>query len=173
MSLPASVSQFDVLRDAVRGASSYLEIGVQEGRSLRAVLDAEPGISRLVLCDTWGTVSGGSGRGSHAHIEALLDESGFEGSVEWLDGRSQDLVLGHFKTADPVDVSHVDGEHTEQAALTDCLNAWAVTRRSMIVHDIAFPQVWRSCLAFLSDCDGEARCYAGGHGTLRVDRAAA
>jgi hypothetical protein len=67
---------------------TYLGIGVNEGGCVRTVVTAIPEID-LTLCDTWGTIHGGRGRGNHNHIVELLEKAGHRGNVRFLDGPSQ------------------------------------------------------------------------------------
>ena len=67
---------FYAIRQAIsivgQGARSYLEVGVNEGSSLRVAVTECPTIQELVLVDHWGRDYGGIGRGSHDHIPKLL-----------------------------------------------------------------------------------------------------
>lgn len=105
----------------------YLEIGTREGGSLTAVLRfSRPQPDLIVCCDTWGRALGGTGRGSHAHIDRLMDAEGYAGERRFLDGRSQDLIprlrLRNF------DVVLVDGDHREGPAREDVANTWPLVR---------------------------------------------
>lgn len=111
---------------------SYLEIGVQDGGSLRRVIKAGK-IKRLVLCDTWGSKYGGLNRGNHRRIENLLKKLKFDGEVEFLDGKSQDLLPG---LEDRFDLILIDGDHSYQGAFQDLNNCWhLLTQRGIIVYD--------------------------------------
>ena len=68
--IPRDSRHHDVLAFAASllNAVSYLEIGVQEGASLRRVLSFNRSISRIGVCNTWGKEHGGTGRGNHNHI---------------------------------------------------------------------------------------------------------
>lgn len=173
LDIAADSKQIDVLRAAVRAFGPirrYLEVGVQEGRTLQAVVEAAgPDLIELVLCDTWGTESGGTGRGSHAHIDRLLEALGYHNPVVYLDGRSQDLLPG-LKTCcllAPFDLVHIDGEHTYEATRGDLEHGWGMTRRALVVHDLCIPEVWAAVLVFGKAHGGEADCctFYGGHGT--------
>ena len=125
-----AIDEADVVR-------SYLEIGVNEGASLLTVLDASPSIERLYLCDTWGGVEGGSGKGSHAHIERLLSVVGYRGAVTFLDGDSAKTIPTLPRDL-AVDLALVDGNHTYEAALTDLTNVYPLVRASgtLLLDDI-------------------------------------
>jgi len=63
---------------------SYLEIGVREGDSLKALLKGHHPYN-ITICDTWGSAYGGTGRGSSKHIVKILEELEYEGGVNILD----------------------------------------------------------------------------------------
>lgn len=117
---------------------SYLEIGVQEGHSLERVLCAAP-VTDLVLCDTWGSNYGGTGKGSHVHIEAMLALHAYAGSVKYLDGDSKELVPTINRKFDMI---LVDGDHSATGCLVDMRNAWKLLNDGgiMIVDDLDHPQ---------------------------------
>jgi hypothetical protein len=137
---------------------------------LRAVLEARHP-ERLVLCDTWDNASGGTGRGSNAHIRALLTELGYGGGAVFLDGRSQDL-LPAFAADNPwarFDLVNVDGSHDYADTLADLEVAWPLTDL-MVIHDTSLPSVWKAVREF--GAVNEARVYAafGDQGTAVFDR---
>ena len=104
---------------------SYLEIGVREGDSLKIVLQhAKP--ARIYLCDTYGTGYGGSGRGSHDHIAALIKEIGYGGEVNYLDGDS--TVLVPRLPLESMDLIMVDGDHSATGAMADLENCYRLLR---------------------------------------------
>lgn len=147
----------DLLREAVAGATSYLEIGVQEGSSLSAVVATNRAID-LVLCDDWGRRAGGTGRGSHDHIAQKLQRMNHSGQVAWVDGRSQDVLGSFLRSAGiTVDVSLVDGSHLVEDAFTDLVTAWPATRRHLIVHDIRMSGVWEALCRFVPRDGGDIR----------------
>src|SRR5574337_1993257 len=110
---------------------SYLEIGVREGDSLLALLNGcSP--ERVVLCDNWGRGAGGTGKGSHAHIEALLNSLRdrpvrypIPTNVTYLDGDSHDLVKTLPKDQ-PFDFITVDGDHSQHGAKQDLEECWSL-----------------------------------------------
>lgn len=161
-------TQAEVLAELARKARSYLEVGVQEGRSLALVLTARPAPARLVLCDDWGTDSGGTGRGSHEHLRPLLED--FHGEVEFLDGDSRETLP---RLLVPFDLVHIDGGHSYEVASSDLQHGWRLCRRWMLVHDITFPEVWRALCEFAQGATGPmtVEVYFGGHGTAVVRRA--
>lgn len=132
-----------------RTVSSYLEIGVQEGRSLSAVISART-IERLALCDTWGNVEGGTNRGNHQHIVDLLHAHAYDGDVKFLDGPSTDL-LPLLDADDVYDLVLVDADHTEQACYMDMALAWSHCGRIMVVHDFNHPPIQQAVLRVLSE----------------------
>jgi hypothetical protein len=136
-SLYATLTRYAGEREPI----SYLEIGVREGDSLRRVIEAAgPALRELALCDDWSGESGGSNRGGHAHIQALLEDLHYAGEVQWLDGNSHELlrpVLGGRQ----FDLILIDGDHTAAGAaqdLEDCAGLLAPEGR-LIFDDIGHP----------------------------------
>lgn len=145
-----SVHVYDLLRTLCPSATSYLGVGVQEGRCLSAFLDGHPQASHLALCDTWGRVDGGTGRGSHQHIAEMLKARGYTGTTHFLNGPSADLVPT-LPLSEPFDVTYVDGDHSFEGALRDLHNVWARTGTVMVVHDtLSLPGVVKAIAWFLS-----------------------
>lgn len=120
------------------GVSSYLEIGCREGDSLRRVVKANPELKAIVVCDTWGGVFGGTGRGSHHHIERLLEELGYKGEVLFLDGDSKSLVP---TLSRQFDLILVDGDHSDEGAEADLRNVLPLLSAGgrILFHDICHP----------------------------------
>lgn len=149
MNWPASHCSWEILNELAPRAKTYLGIGVNEGGCVRTVVAANPEID-LTLCDTWGTIHGGLGRGSHRHIVELLEKAGHRGKVRFLDGPSQSLIPA--ETA-PVDLSYVDGHHGYDEALVDLRNAWRLTKYALVCHDMmtSFDKVTLAMLTFLSE----------------------
>lgn len=173
MRLRASTDLYELMERlaADRAPRSYLEIGVQDGESLRRVVTASPQLRHLTLCDTWDSSYGGTGRGSAMHITALLHDLNYKGQVAYLNGRSQETLptywVGKLDT-DRFDLVFVDGDHSEAGALADLINGWAACGDVLVAHDIEFPEVWRAVLAFAYEHAAEARAqvYFGGHGAV-------
>ena len=150
--------------------TSYLEIGVQEGNSLAAVVAANPGLSQITLCDEWGRAHGGTGRGSHAHIDARLASLGYTGRVTYLDGLSQRLIPT--LKGQTFDLVHIDGDHSANAARTDLENIWPLAAHYIVVHDVFFMSVWEAASAWLMAHKTRirtARISASDTGTLVVE----
>lgn len=135
----------ELLAALAKDAMSYLEIGVQEGDSLAAVVRTNLSID-VALCDTWGGESGGTGRGDHAHIERRLDMIGHVGDRLYLDGKSEDLVPNLRVLFDLV---HIDGDHSVEGARGDLLRCWPLTRKWLVVHDQFFQGVRDATFEFL------------------------
>ncbi len=124
--------------------TSALEIGVQEGNSTEAIVKAFPYLRHLTLCDDWGRVDGGTGRGNHDHVEQRLDALGYQGHREYLDGKSQNTVPALIREGRTFDLVHVDGDHSPDGARCDLENALRLKPRWVVTHDIFFPGVWEA-----------------------------
>jgi hypothetical protein len=139
---------YEILSAQAKAAKSYFCIGVQEGGCLKHVLQANPSIEKIALCDTWGPYHGGSNRGSHDHIVVMLRQLEWEGEVVWLDGPSGELIptlLGVHE----FDLSYVDGAHDEASAYADLVNTWPLTRNALVLHDTNMPPVEAALQRFL------------------------
>lgn len=114
---------------------SYLEVGVNEGRSLSAVIENNPHLENLYLADSWERRQGGKGRGNHKHIEDLLIKLNYKGNVVFLDGRSQKTIPEYIaKNPDwRVDLANVDGDHRPKPAREDLKNIFPVA--DIVVFD--------------------------------------
>jgi hypothetical protein len=120
------------------GVEAYLEIGCREGDSLRQVVANSAVLRRVVVCDMWGPLYGGTGRGTHAHIDAMLNQFVYTGEREFHDGDSKVTVpkiLGQF------DLVLVDGDHSAEGALADLRNCWPLVARGgqLVFHDVLHP----------------------------------
>lgn len=168
--LDREASQHEILARLARllPVRSYLEVGVRDGCSLWVVLEANPRIMRLALADDWGTTHGGTGRGSHEHVAALLRNIGWPGRVLWLDGRSQETLpeLSMRVPTPTFDLVHIDGDHSYDGALADLRNCWPLTTAAMIVHDVDLvADVRRAVEQFSAESWLVWSHHTGGHGT--------
>ena len=136
---------------------SYLEIGVREGDSLKAVLEGHHP-KNITLCDTWGGAYGGTDRGSSKHIVKMLEELNYEGGCNILDGNSHELIpLLDKKTFDLITV---DGDHSYNGALADLRNCWKILNPGgiLVFDDIIHPshKYLEACMiAFITEVDAE------------------
>jgi hypothetical protein len=119
----------------------YLEIGVRDGDSLRVYLKSATTIQRIVLVDNWGSQFGGTGRGSPAHIERLIQDVRPDACVhtEIATGNSSEVLpslTGEF------DLILVDGDHSESGAAADLSLAWRLLAvgGSLVFDDIYHPK---------------------------------
>ena len=124
---------------------SYLEIGVREGDSLRAVLKGHHP-SRIVLCDTWKDFYGGTNRGSGHHIERLLKDLKYKGFLTIFSESSHTAIP---KIRDTFDMITVDGDHTYNGALTDLRTCWSILNTDGI---LVFDDVIHKSHKYLKDC---------------------
>ena len=133
-------SLYEFLADHCRKnpVRSYLEIGTRDGGSLRVVLENAPELESIVCADTWGGEWGGSARGSHDHIDRMLAEMLYTGSVRYLDGDSKATIP---TLAGQFDLVLVDGDHSHEGGLADLENVWPLTKPGGCVafHDITHP----------------------------------
>ncbi len=173
-----SSNQKEILAELASTITSYLEIGVQEGKSLQVVVKNAPYLKRLTLCDTWGRRSGGTGRGSHEHIETLLTQLGYHHAVKFLDGDSTQTLPGLFNPKvldleERFDLVHIDGDHSEEHCLADLKNGWACCARFLVAHDASFDGVHRALFTFgkeRAEEIAETVVAFGGHGTMTFRR---
>lgn len=169
--IPETATQMEILAVLGRRIESYLEIGVQEGRSLAVVLNAAGGKFRLLaLCDDWGTRSGGTGRGNHSHIRTMISQMGAKiDEILWLDGRSQDLLPRILPTrAEGFQLVHVDGEHSHEACSFDMETGWRLLAPggTMVVHDIDMEGPRFALKGFLQYANSvDIQIFTGGHHT--------
>lgn len=111
---------------------SYLEIGTREGDSLKAVLFGHRPFY-LVICDTWGSQYGGSGRGNHKHIDKILETIRYKGIVKYLDGDSKYMIP---TLNEEFDLILVDGDHSDKGAYKDLVNVWRLLKKGgLLVFD--------------------------------------
>jgi predicted O-methyltransferase YrrM len=121
-----------------RSPERYLEIGTRDGGSLTVVRENSSALRRIVCADTWGGQWGGSGRGSHDHIEQLLALRLYTGSVQFLDGDSMQTIP---TLREQFDLVLVDGDHSAEGARADLENVWPLVAAGgcMAFHDITHP----------------------------------
>jgi predicted O-methyltransferase YrrM len=117
----------------------YLEIGTRDGGSLEVVLQNSPSLVHVVCSDTWGGDWGGTARGSHDHIERLLQLHLYTGSVRFLDGDSRQTIP---TLREEFDLVLVDGDHSEEGGAADLENVWPLVAPNgcLAFHDITHPK---------------------------------
>lgn len=165
-------TQAEVLAALAGGCRTFLEVGVQEGRTTELVCWSSGALDLAVLCDDWGSTSGGTGRGSGAHIERRLNQIPCRPKqVRYLNGDSRVMLP---QQEDRFDLVHIDGGHSYEVASSDLKHGWRLCAHDMVVHDISFADVWRAFYEFLSSARdvAQVQCFFGGHGTAVVRRAA-
>ena len=147
----------------------YLEIGTREGDSLRVVVENSHGIARIVCCDTWGGEWGGTGRGGHAHIDAMLATMLYDGEAMYLDGDSKQTV----PTLDEqFDLVLVDGDHSAEGGRADLDNVLPLVAKGgcVVFHDITHPahpyllEVWQRWCDDHEELIGATQVITEGHG---------
>lgn len=142
----SNASLYEYLREHCRRhvVRHYLEIGTRDGDSLRVVLEENGGTLHSVwVSDMWGNDYGGSGRGSHQHIDQLLDDFNFDGRRVFLDGNSRDTIPALVpEKADAFDLVLVDGDHSYEGGKADLQNVWPLVKPggAVVFHDITHPE---------------------------------
>jgi hypothetical protein len=141
---------------------TYLEIGVNEGLSvfalvtairLQRILQSSRPLPRgifdeLVLADLWGNAFGGTGRGSHQHILELLRSIDVDPArTTFLNGDSKITIPAHLSRRGkqtPFDAVYVDGDHSYAGAKTDLENVLPYVGNVLFFDDMYHPA---HCLA--------------------------
>ena len=138
MNNDASLRGFLSQRCATALPRRYLEIGTREGDSLRVVVEHAYTLERVVCADTWGGEWGGTGRGGHAHVEAMLSAMLYVGEVRFLDGDSHQTIL---TLDEQFDLILVDGDHSEEGGAADLRNVWPLCAPGgcIVFHDVCHP----------------------------------
>jgi len=150
-------------------ASTYLEVGVQDGNSVVAAIFKNLNLA-LTMCDTWGPHHGGTDRKSHLYVEERLNQLGHRGSRVYLDGDSHELIP---KLVQGFDLVHIDADHSFEGCKADLRNCWPLTKKWLVIHDVIFQEVRDALFQFLEwNMPDIARITmsAYDHGTLVVER---
>ena len=175
LGLTDGMSQHEILARVARKmpVKSFLEVGVRDGATLWTVVEADYESLRLVACaDNWLDAHGGTNRGSHDHIDRLLNAVLFYyrgGEALWLDGDSAEQLpeLSRQRPDLRFDLVHIDGDHSEGHALVDMKNGWNLTGRILVAHDTNYSAVKNAWEEFVVGAEGLAYCqrYLTGRGT--------
>ena len=131
---------------------NYLEIGVRRGRSCLVVANAYTEVN-IYGCDIWVDNYAGMENPGPDFVRNELEKHGHRGSLEFFNGDSHTLIPELFRMQPELifDLITVDGDHSEEGALSD-LNT-ALERLApggvLVFDDIAHPlhpyllDVWR------------------------------
>ena len=158
-----------VLSRLGREASTYLEIGVQDGDSVVAVIQENLDLA-LTMCDTWGPHHGGTDRKSHDHVHQRLNQLGHRGKRVYLDGDSTKLIP---TLVQGFDLVHIDGDHSYEGCKADLRNCWPLTERWLVIHDMFFGEVRNAVFQFLEwnmPDIATISMSAYDHGTMVIER---
>jgi predicted O-methyltransferase YrrM len=128
---------------------SYLEVGVDNGRSCKVVFGAHVP-KRVVFCDLWDPdyAWGGQGFSGHNHISQWLRGIGYsESSVLFLDGDSRVLIP---TLKESFDLILVDGGHSFEVAFADLINCWPLLNPKglLVLDDVKHPTYFEVARAF-------------------------
>lgn len=126
------------LSDQLR-VTRYLEVGVNEGGSLSVVVKHSEYLNHVFLFDNWLGTYGGTARGSHEHIDLLLNEFKFMGKRYFYDGNSSDNLP--IMSANQADLALVDGDHSADGCWNDMKIVIEIVRPGglMVVDDLWHP----------------------------------
>lgn len=129
---PAELAAFvDLVRK--QGVTSYLEIGMKIGHSLKAVASAMPAGSRLVIVDLERR------RNDFARIlrDEALNELAKRHDVHFIPGDSTDAqVVEKVRTLGPFDLAFIDANHKHRYVKADWQN-YGPMSRMVAFHDVA------------------------------------
>jgi len=133
---------------------SFLEIGVKQGGGLAVALRSAPQLERIVLCDFW-TVNQKKRR-ERELAQAVIDDAGFDGRVEFVDGSS--LVTLPTVTG-PFDLVGVDGSHRWKVAREDIGTGFRLlsvggylVADDLVLHERAIATVLQEFVVARTDC---------------------
>lgn len=121
--------------------STYLEIGTREGDSLSKVLTYSKNIQDVFICDTWGSVYGGTGRSGHEHINNMVKNLNYNKNLTFLDGDSKiEIPKLHNIKNHYFDLILVDGDHSAEGGRIDLENVLPLSKKNngcILFHDIS------------------------------------
>lgn len=120
--------------------STYLEIGTREGDSLSKVLTYSKNIQDVFICDTWGSLYGGTGKSGHEHITNIVKSLNYNKNLTFLDGDSKtEIPKLHNILNYYFDLILVDGDHSEEGAKIDLENVLQLAKKNngcILFHNI-------------------------------------
>jgi hypothetical protein len=122
---------------------TYLEIGTREGDSLKKILQYSNNISDIFVCDTWGSVYGGSGKSTHDHIVHMIKEVGYNKTITFLDGDSKiEIPKLYDSKKSYFDLILVNGDHSADGGRIDLENVLLLAKKNscILFHDIVHPE---------------------------------
>lgn len=128
---------------------SYLEVGVDGGRSVETVIWHSSGLERVVLCDIWNPEYCGHGHRNCEHVRARLERLKYAGAVEFLNGDSH-LLLPQLQAALTFDLITVDGDHSAEGGFLDLRDCWPHLNAGgvLVMDDVNHPNYpWLGAVA--------------------------
>lgn len=130
-------------------SQDYLEVGVRRGRSLACVFSGSSKV-RMTCVDLWVENYAGISNPGPEFVKSEIRRLGNPTQLKMLSGNSHDLFPKFSENA--FDLVTVDGDHSDEGAMQDLVDAYRVLRPggAILFDDIGHPlhpylsKVWRT-----------------------------